>query len=158
MNIYLMRHGEAEVSGNDRDRALSDQGRQDVISIANFLKPLDLEVVHFFHSDKTRAIQTASILSTVIRSRHPLIAREELDSFAPISLIFDEIANWEGDVILVGHMPFMGKLASFLAMGQEDYNFFNIEPGCLLYFQEAGYLRWQLAWMLNPRMLFLNQP
>ena len=154
MKIYLMRHGEAEPFGQDKDRILSTAGKNDVNNLSHFLKQQPLKVTHFFHSNKMRAIETASIMSTAIHSTYPMTERQELDSDASIQLLLTELPAWEGNVFLVGHMPYMGKLASYLSTANENLAHFAIEPGCLLCLESAGYKsQWQLAWMINPRRL-----
>lgn len=154
MKLYLMRHGDAEPFGPDKNRVLSAQGKHDITCLSHFLAPLKINVAHFFHSDKIRAIETASIMSAAIQSASPFVIRQELDSMASIQLLVDEIPALEGDTFLVGHMPYMGKLASFLTTGQEHLAHYAILPGTLLCFEGEPYQeRWQLTWMLNPHQL-----
>lgn len=154
MKLYLMRHGEAEIDGLDKDRILSIMGRQDVSLLAGFLRPLHIEVTHFFHSDKTRAIETANIMATAIRTTEPRMVRQELDPISPIETIVTELPTCVGDVFLVGHMPYMGKLASYLATGDELLAQYDMLPGTLLCFESVGYFaNWQLRWMLSPQLL-----
>lgn len=154
MKIYLMRHGEAESAGKDKDRRLSQAGKNDVTKLAAFLHPLNLTVDHFFHSDKMRAIETATIIATAIYSRSPMLMRKELDSMSSIHELLDELPTLSGDILLVGHMPYMGKLASFLTAAHENVANYAIEPGCIICFEAGGFRsNWQLAWMINPRQL-----
>jgi hypothetical protein len=63
------------------------------------------------------------------------------------------IAGSSVDVMLVGHLPFMAKLASRLIAGSEDSNALLFSPGsvaCLERTEEKG---WTLAWMIRPELL-----
>lgn len=64
MKIYLMRHGTPLPKVNDQERPLSDQGRDDVERMADFLQKGGVQVEGIFHSGKTRARQTAEIMTS----------------------------------------------------------------------------------------------
>jgi phosphohistidine phosphatase SixA len=68
MRIYLAQHGLAVPKDVDPDRPLSDQGHQHVELLSDFLKQAGIRVEQVFHSGKTRAEQTASILARSILS------------------------------------------------------------------------------------------
>ena len=63
MRLYLTQHGLAVPKDVDPDRPLSEQGRQDVRRLADFLGHAGVRVEQFLHSSKTRAEQTAAILA-----------------------------------------------------------------------------------------------
>lgn len=149
MRIYLARHGDS-VSGPDQRRQLSEKGRADVSHIANMLAPLKIHVMDIFHSDKTRAIQTAEILSTVVHSARPMRMRAELDPEASIDRIIEELDATDEDVMLVGHMPFMGKLAGKLVAGNENTDVVNFQAGSIVCLEQYSQTRWAICWMLNP--------
>jgi phosphohistidine phosphatase SixA len=63
MRLYLVQHGAAKTEAEDPQRGLTDEGRQTVERIAQFLAPLRLALDRIEHSDKLRARQTAEILA-----------------------------------------------------------------------------------------------
>ena len=69
MRIYLTQHGLAVPKDVDPDRPLSEQGRQDVQRLADFLKNTGAQVEQVLHSGKTRAEQTATILAPALPGR-----------------------------------------------------------------------------------------
>jgi phosphohistidine phosphatase len=153
VKLYLLRHGEANEARSDNERSLSTAGIENITRLAEFIHPLQLTITHFFHSHKMRAIQTAGIIQPAIKTIEQAVVRTELDPLASIHDLMTESSSWQGDVMLVGHMPYLGKLASFLATGNERLANFAIEPGCLLCFEITGYSYWQLNWMINPKEL-----
>ena len=66
MNIYLMQHGKPVLKEKNPDKPLSDRGRDDAGKMAGFLKKAGIQVETVFHSGKTRARQTAEIISSKI--------------------------------------------------------------------------------------------
>ncbi len=56
--------------------------------------------------------------------------------------------------MVVGHLPFMGRLASRLVAGSEEANVAAFQPGtvaCLERADDGG--GWALAWMVRPELL-----
>ena len=66
MKLYLVQHAKAASTDVDPKRPLTEEGRQDIQKVAAFIKPLNLSVDYLWQSTKTRAIQTAEVLSEVV--------------------------------------------------------------------------------------------
>src|SRR5437667_6658406 len=67
MHVYLVQHGKAKSADEDPDRSLSDEGREEVMQIAEFLRGLRITISLIQHSGKRRAEETAHILASSIR-------------------------------------------------------------------------------------------
>ena len=70
----------------------------------------------------------------------------------PVEPFCQELATNGEDVILVGHLPFLGRLASRLVTGAEDQpvvSFRNSGVVCLT--EDAG--QWTMLWALTPEVL-----
>ena len=63
MNVYLLRHGQAEASHMDRQRRLTERGRVQVTWVSRRAVERGLAVSVIMHSGKLRARQTAEILA-----------------------------------------------------------------------------------------------
>lgn len=151
MRIYLVQHGAALSREQDPDRPLSEQGRRDMARMAEFLAGAAVAPDRIKHSGRTRARQTAEILGerlggTVSQSRWPLAPND-----GPGDLVA-ATANWHDEVMMVGHMPFMGRAASLLIAGSRGAKAFAFMPGSVLCLerQEVG---WSAAWMIRPELL-----
>lgn len=153
MKIYLARHGESVSYGLDDERSLTEKGEQDMEKLAVFIKPLQIKVNHILHSQKYRAQQTAEILSSGFLSSPDMECSQKLDPLAAVMPIVDQIHAWDQDCLLVGHMPFMGRLVSLLVTGDENYNIVNFKPGCMINLDQIEQTRWAICWMLNPEIL-----
>jgi len=113
MRVYLVQHGEAVPEGENPDRPLSEKGRQDVGRLAALIARAGVRVARVLHSPKDRARDTAVLYSQVLGPNGVI---EEVDQgLAPgdtTDALVGAIAGWEEDVMVVGHLPHMGLLAS----------------------------------------------
>ncbi len=151
MKLYLVRHGESNIAASDDERPLSKKGMKDITSLANFLGSLKLHVSYVFHSHKVRAKQTAEILSSKIFIDEQMETRTALDPSAPIEKIYDEIMMLNKDIMLVGHMPFMGKFVAQLITGNENRDIVLFQAGTLVCLENIGN-EWVIHWMLSPEL------
>jgi phosphohistidine phosphatase len=152
MLLYLVQHGEAAPEDLDPERKLTEKGTADVRKIANLLRPLGLTVKSVWRSEKARAKETSEILGPVVGVSVPS-ERSGLSPNDPIHPIQEEIAGADGDLMIVGHLPFLGKLASALLTGSESADIVAFQQGgilCLERLQESG---WKTRWMIIPNLL-----
>jgi len=122
MNLYLLRHADAEESaksGKDADRALSARGREvmEVVAAA-FAKVGKAQAI--WHSPLRRAKETAEFIA----ARFPKATMTVTPSLAPSAdprkaLLELSRDRWE-DVVLVGHMPQLGLLLGLSLTGREE--------------------------------------
>jgi phosphohistidine phosphatase len=153
MRLYLVQHGEAVPEAVDPARPLSSGGRADVARIGDFLAAGGLRVGRVMHSGKLRAERTAEVLAAALAPGHTPEARAGLDPKDPTEGVAREAAAWQDDVMLVGHLPFMARLASRLLAGREDAGVVRFEPGSVLCLERTDQRRWTIAWMLRPSLL-----
>ncbi|MDX8404305.1 MAG: phosphohistidine phosphatase SixA, partial [Mariprofundaceae bacterium] len=134
MRVYLAQHGLAKEKSEDAERPLSDQGREDVARVAGFLslfeKPSPERIVH---SGKLRAAQTAVMFA---EGWGGLVAERalDLDPNADPSIWSAHLASMNSDVMLVGHLPHLQRLAGLLLCGdteREVVRFRNAGVVCL---------------------------
>jgi phosphohistidine phosphatase len=153
MKLYLVQHGNAVSKQENPDRPLSEQGRSDLARVAGFIRPLKIEADYLWHSKKSRAAQTARILAEVIKTRKGISERDDIKPNDEIAALERELSKVSADVMIVGHMPFLGRLASELLSGSETANTVRFRQGgivCLNYDKDTG---WQIEWMVTPDVL-----
>lgn len=147
MKLYLVRHGEYQMSAQQRDE-LTTQGKQEIEKLAHFLKPLNIHVDHIFHSNKFRAKQTAELLAPSIDCKQAI---QELPGLGPeddVRPIKDSLGMYEGNLMLVGHLPFMSKLVGKLMTGNEDKELVIFYPGTMACL-EGEDVQWEMSWILT---------
>lgn len=153
MRLYLVQHAKAEPKDVDPQRPLTEEGRQDIKKVAAFIKPLYLCVDYLWHSGKTRAAQTAEVLAEAIETRKQMAAREGLAPNDDVEAVRDEIVSAQQDIMLVGHLPFVGKLASLLLSGSESSNIVAFKQGSIVCLNYSDENQWQINWMITPELL-----
>ncbi len=153
MKLYLVQHGEALAKDVDPARPLSDTGRSAVNTVGARLATNGLRVGAIVHSGKTRAEQTAALLADCLETERPVEPRAGLGPNDPVAPLAAEAASWREDTMLVGHLPFMAKLAGFLTAGDDSLEVVAFKPGTVLCLERSASARWHIAWMLRPELL-----
>lgn len=148
MLVYLVRHGKAEAGGDDTSQRLTDPGRRSVQQIARRLTEAGVRVDRVEHSGLVRARQTAEILVKAVGG--DLIARPGLGPNDDVEAAVRRLAG-SGDVMLVGHLPFMERMASFLLLGFPDAPLLHFRTSSIACFSQAEGL-WVLEWFLAPNL------
>lgn len=153
MRLYLVQHGQAAAKDVDPARPLTDRGRADVEKVAAFIKPLNLYVSTVWHSGKTRAAQTAELLAAAVRTDNRCLERPGLAPNDDVLPVKDELARAQHDIMIVGHLPFLSKLASLLLADDESAAPVAFQQAGLVCLQRAPEKKWQLDWMITPQLL-----
>ena len=160
MTLYLVRHGEATSEQRDPSRPLTDRGRSDAAKVAGFLKRGGVRVDWIWHSAKTRAIQTAEVLAQGLGANGRCEQHEGLSPDDPIEPIAEQIqkqasARAQGSLMLVGHLPFVQELVSWLLAGPVSSapRIQFPQAGVVCLEQASGQGGWQVGWTVSPELL-----
>lgn len=151
MRLYLVQHGEATSEEEDPERPLSDRGASDVRRVVRQATGSGSATAErIVHSGKTRAQQTAAAWGEA----HG-VPVEAADGLAPR----DDPAIWAtrvtaeaGDLMLVGHLPHLAKLAGLLLAGDSDRPVIAFRQGGLVGLED-GPTRWSVWLILPPAAL-----
>lgn len=151
MKVYLVQHGEAEPKSVAPARPLTERGSREVGRVAALAARLGLEVVQIQHSGKTRAEGTAAILGEALSPPGGVVAVSGLAPKDDVRPVAEALVGASQPVMLVGHLPFLARLAGLLLTGDPDravVQFRNACVVCLAYEED----RWLVAWVLSPEM------
>jgi phosphohistidine phosphatase len=154
MKLYLVRHGDSLQGEQDSKRALSEHGKVEIEHLGRFLAN-KLKVMEFYHSGKLRAKETAEILASfinpagIVSIMHGL---EPLDNVQSFTIELEVLSNKpnQGDVLIVGHLPFLGKLVAALVTGDEDNSLLDYGCGTLVCLEKAESGHWTIDYILRP--------
>ena len=149
MKLYLVQHGEAVAKEVDAERPLSAEGQADVAAMAAFLGSR-LQAVRIVHSGKRRAEQTAKLLAAAgqpVEAIHGIAPNDAVEPFV------QQLRQWDGDTVVVGHLPFMAKLVATLVTGSSEPAITAYQPGSVVCLETAGHDHWQIQWMVRPELL-----
>jgi len=163
VNLFLLRHAEAEPGDADADRRLTRKGEKQVDQLATFLRKNEVEMDfrEIWHSPLLRAVQTAEIFQKELDiGSVPLFEAPGLrpeDDPRPMAL---RLACSRKSVLVVGHNPHFELLASCLLSGSTEPILIDFKKCGLLHLQRAeepGRNRplghWILGWYIIPRLL-----
>lgn len=155
MALFLAQHGISGSREIDPQRGLTAEGIIETERIANVAQGYGVRVEKIVHSGKRRAEQTASIFHQTLSVSSPL---EAVDGIDPLDSVqsFARTIMPDSSLMVVGHMPFMQRLVSFLTTGDEDimvYQFQNSGLVCLdTVTGKDGRADWFIRWTLNPNI------
>ena len=153
MRVYLVQHGESKSEEEDPQRRLTAKGIGEVQNVANFLRPLKLAVDAIWHSGKARAQQTGELLAEAVCTRDHLLQREGLGPKDQVAPTREAIEQTGGDVMIVGHLPFLGKLVALLVTGSEENEIVEYQVGSVVCIERRDDGKWQVAWMITPSLV-----
>jgi len=159
--IYLVRHGIAEPAApdvSDADRSLTPEGTRKLTRGAAGLKRLGVAPEIVLSSPLRRAQQTAAVLVSV------LAPDTEVEIYAPLAPGHEAADVVQGlrayrhaqSLMLVGHQPTLGEVASYLVTGSSDLAALPFKKGAVAAVRTAAVPprpTGVLEWFLTPKQL-----
>ena len=120
MNVYILRHAIATERGakqypND-DRPLTKEGVRKMKEAAPAIRTIAGHVDVILSSPLVRAHDTAKIAAKALKYRYQILLRDELLPEAPAAEILTYLRRFKeaANVLIVGHEPLLGTIASAL--------------------------------------------
>jgi phosphohistidine phosphatase len=158
MQLYFLRHGVAgkrsEWQGDDRERPLTEDGREAIVREGVALMKHGVEVDLIVTSPLARARQTAEIVAEELGAGERIVDDERLaHGFTRKQLVRILAEHPEaGSVMLVGHEPEFSAVIGELTGGRVV-----CKKGCLARVDvgDRTTLRGELVWLLQPKTLTL---
>ncbi|MBU0683343.1 MAG: phosphohistidine phosphatase SixA [Candidatus Omnitrophota bacterium] len=150
MKLYLIQHGLSVSEDVDPQKPLSEEGKAQTEKAARLLKAERVNVENLWFSKKMRAVQTAQIISQYVTPSNAR-ERDDLKPNDPVDKFPGEIKNLAGDLMIVGHLPFLKKLTVLLLCGKDE--------GDIISFKNSGIIclghmdKWRIEWYLTPDLL-----
>lgn len=156
MQLYLVQHGAAKSETEDPTRGLTEEGRQAVERMADFLLTLGLRLDRIEHSEKLRARQTAEILAARLR---PPEGTRQVAGLAPnddVEPMRTRLQKESKNLMLVGHLPCLSRLVARLLGLEADRAVLQFQMGGVVRVDRDANGQWALRWMLVPELLSPN--
>jgi phosphohistidine phosphatase len=152
MALYLIQHGKSLPKDQDPDQGLSPEGIAETQRMADLAKDYGVAVSQIRHSVKTRARQTAEIFARALspaQGIQEVSGIKPLDDVAAYAVNIDPIEN----IMLVGHLPFMERMAAFLITGSIDKPVIKFQnSGIVCLDKEPEAQEWVMLWSLMPKI------
>lgn len=155
IDLILWRHADAgdalADATRDFERTLSDHGRQQAAQVARWLKTRLPAACTVLSSPAARARETAAALGVTVHTDARLTVGADVRGHLAALNRPAEPGNRSRCVVLVGHQPTLGRLASLLLCGSEaDW---SVKKGAVWWMrvrQRDGRARVVLRAMLGP--------
>jgi phosphohistidine phosphatase len=151
MKLYLMQHGEAKSEVEDPERSLAEKGEDEVKRISGAAKRLHIRPSKVLHSGKLRAKQTSEIIANALNL--PVQAVQGLNPNDDIHPWAERISKETEDLLLIGHLPFLDKLASFLLCDNENARVILFRYSAIVCLDQKEDKRWAIRWIFVPEMV-----
>jgi len=152
MALFLVQHGKNLKKDVNPEQPLSDEGIEEVERIAQTAANYAVQIGEIRHSGKKRAFQTAEIFARYLNAADrvgEMNGIKALDDVVPISQSVEAGRN----LMLVGHLPFMERLTSYLVAGNPDITVMKFQNGgivCLDRLENSN--EWAIKWTLMPNI------
>ena len=162
MDLLVIRHAIAadrdewaKTGKPDRDRPITDAGRERMYENARGLQSVFPEIDLLVTSPLKRAVQTADVVADVYEDTPVIEAKELAPDGSP-----EGVGRWlagrqESRVAVVGHEPSLGTLIGWLVAGDNE-PLVSLKKGgaCLLRLrEEPGPGAATLKWLVPPKIL-----
>jgi phosphohistidine phosphatase len=150
MDLILWRHADAEEGSNDLERALTRKGQQQGRQMAAWLGERLPHGYVMISSEAKRSQQTAAFLSKAFQVVPAINPGASLET---VMTTIDEFHKAD-TLVLVGHQPYLGRLAARLMAGDPQY--WSVKKGAIWWLSmrhHAGDDSVRLKVMVTPSML-----
>ena len=160
MDLYLVRHAIAVERGTegfnrDSDRPLTEKGIKKMKGVAKAMKNMGVSFDLLLSSPFRRAKETAEIIGDEFECRKSIKFSPHLAVGGSPRELIDEINHDYpdvGDIMLVGHEPYLSTLISMLVSGHDGIPVRMKKGGaCKLSIETLSFRRCaELEWLMGP--------
>jgi len=138
----------------DPDRPLTEKGLTDIKRVATYVaKKAVIKVGIIVHSGKVRAQRTAEEIYEVLTDTATVTSVKDLEPMSDPAIWAEKIGEQEKDIMLVGHLPHLAKLAALLLCGDANKQIVSFEMAGMVCLEKVGKEKWAVKWMITPEMV-----
>ena len=150
MALFLVQHGKSLPKENDPDQGLSREGLAETQTMAALAAENNVQVMRIIHSGKKRALQTAEIFVKTLEPEAGIIKGAGLAPLDDVTIFASTLDN-EENILVVGHLPFMERLVSYLVTGSPERPVIKFRnSGIICLDTEDASESWHIRWALFP--------
>jgi phosphohistidine phosphatase len=154
MDLYLVQHAEAKQEDEDPTRSLTCRGAECIRKVAHYAsRYLNIDIARIIHSGKKRSIQTAEVLAEELKPAKGMDQGQEMNPLSGPWGWVERLSQTEENLMLVGHLPHLKRLASLLLCQDESKQFLEFRQGGIISFSRNESGIWALRWMVIPDIL-----
>lgn len=156
-----MRHAEVTLSKKESAPELSSKGLESLKRLVNHLGEKEFsELEEIRHSSMESAKETARQFKKIGGFRAKVREAPLLMPYDDFRILADIVASNTSNLMLVGHQPNLGMLASHLLAKESRLNLIDLKKAGMLCLertsvkkmQDAWTPDWKIRWLINPRI------
>ena len=147
--LYLVQHGQSESVAGFSGRPLTEVGRNTSEHAAAWASRIGLSVNEIWHSGKLRAKQTAEIFANSLQPPGGIHVQDGLNPRDDVNEFAKKLDNLGKSVMLVGHLPFLARLAGLLLAGNPDHEVVHFSNSGIVGLERQNN-RWVLCCSIPP--------
>ena len=144
MKIYLVQHGKTYTEEEDPERKLTEEGIRETERVAKILAQAGVKPSSIVHSGKRRAEDTAKIFAEILG----VDKVEKVEGLNPLDdpgIWLERLRDAKDDIMIVGHLPHLSKLAGLLLNAEEPIEFRYSGVVCIERSGESFRLKWYVT-------------
>ncbi len=156
LDLYLVQHAEAKTKEEDPERSLTNEGRKAIEAVAAHCATLGIKMESIYHSGKLRAQQTAEVLARHLNAMEKVRAQPGLDPLDDVKPTQEWLARQSQQgvsaIAIVGHLPFLEKLASVLITRDEQAGVVAVRNAGVVKLIPKQSGLYTVEWILTPEI------
>lgn len=154
MDVFLIQHAESKPKEEDPERPLTEEGLENINKISSYARQhINIGVDKIFHSGKLRAKQTAEVLAGYLKPAEGVSETDGLEPMADPTIWAKRISQIQNDIMLVGHLPHLGRLTSVLLGTDETKNVVNFQNAGMVKLSPDADGNWVIDWIIVPSIV-----
>jgi phosphohistidine phosphatase len=157
MNLYLALHAEVEDKTSpelDAGRKIVQQGFDDIDRIGGFAPVAkDGTLSAIYHSHTVRTRETAQGFAEHFKPRDGAVEIDGLMADDDISGWLERLNAADDDIMIVGHMPNLKRIAGSLVAGDEAAHPIQFARAGVACLNRRDDNSWAVSWMVTPALV-----
>ncbi|MHA1728481.1 MAG: phosphohistidine phosphatase SixA [Promethearchaeota archaeon] len=154
MKLYLIQHALSKSKQEDSERALTDKGIDEITKTVKFLaEHISINLKSIYHSGKLRAKQTAEIIEEYLTPADAIKISVGLKPLDKPSIFAEKLKYIEENIAIVGHLPHLEKLCSYLICKDETVKTVNFKNAGIVCLNKKDGNNWVLEYIIVPELL-----
>ena len=148
MYLYLIQHALSKSKEEDPERSITDIGKAETEKTAQYFKSLNPEIHVIWQSGKKRAKETADIFAHLLGIDNRILEHTNLSPNDPLEPITSALEKMQKNVVIVGHLPFLSRLISYLTTGTVSCQIVKFKNSGIICLERTGE-QWSINWIIS---------
>lgn len=149
MYLYLIQHARSKPVTEDPERGISSIGKKETLEICRYIKTEDIKTDEIWVSSKKRSQETADLITMNTSLENMIYEKDFLNPDDPVETAAKFINHRKKNIMIVGHLPFLSKLSSFLLTGSVNFQIIKYRNSGIVTLAYENDI-WSVISIINP--------